>query len=630
MCKARRRADDDLSLVAGASSRQRRALKARGVPTRRGLAGLELPMAPALEGVGDAGARAGPRAGPDPGGVGGPGRGRCGSCCRSTATPTARPVPDRGLLVLPEPSARATCSSTSRATRSRSTTASTTCSGSWSRGCPRTAGGPRPAATRCPGSTRSGASTTTGASPGPAEKAAFERTIDLIMDRWARDPAMHVYHYAAYERTALGRLAQRHGTREEEVDRLLRGRVLVDLFRVGPAGHPGGRRELLDQADRAAVRARARGRRSRTRAAASWRSRRGWSSAPRRPVEDARADPGRDRGLQPRRRREQLAAARLARGPPPRPRGPGGRALAATGPRRRAARARPLTERERGGQPARGLADRRRSGRSRGPRAAEPEVAGRWLLAQLLAWHRREDKSAWWRYFELLGKTDDELIDEREPLGGLELIDSWPVKHSTVLPLLVPAAGPPDRRQQQDRRPADAAVGRARSSRSTTSRCTITIRRGPMLAGVDAAAVPRSRGRRAERRPRGEPPADRRSGSPPTGSARSTRMTPAAAGIGRGPRPAAAARRRTPAGPGRAAAARRARRRSRPRSGSCRARGSGMLPIQGPPGLGQDVHRRADDRRPRRGRASASASSPTATRSSARCSTRWPTRRRRG
>ena len=43
---------------------------------------------------------------------------------------------------------------------------------------------------------------------------------------------MHVYHYAAYEKTALGRLAQRHATREEEVDRLLRGGVLVDLYRV--------------------------------------------------------------------------------------------------------------------------------------------------------------------------------------------------------------------------------------------------------------------------------------------------------------------------------------------------------------------------------------------------------------
>ena len=51
---------------------------------------------------------------------------------------------------------------------------------------------------------------------------------------------MHVYHYAAYERTALGRLAQRHGTREEEVDRLLRGGVLVDLFRAVRQGIRAG------------------------------------------------------------------------------------------------------------------------------------------------------------------------------------------------------------------------------------------------------------------------------------------------------------------------------------------------------------------------------------------------------
>ena len=43
---------------------------------------------------------------------------------------------------------------------------------------------------------------------------------------------MHIYHYAAYEKTALRRLMSRHGTREEEVDRLLRNEVLVDLYRV--------------------------------------------------------------------------------------------------------------------------------------------------------------------------------------------------------------------------------------------------------------------------------------------------------------------------------------------------------------------------------------------------------------
>jgi uncharacterized protein len=43
---------------------------------------------------------------------------------------------------------------------------------------------------------------------------------------------MHVYHYGAYEVSALRRLAGRHGTREEAVDGLLRSGVLIDLYEV--------------------------------------------------------------------------------------------------------------------------------------------------------------------------------------------------------------------------------------------------------------------------------------------------------------------------------------------------------------------------------------------------------------
>jgi predicted RecB family nuclease len=64
------------------------------------------------------------------------------------------------------------------------------------------------------------------------EKAGFERFLDLITERRRRFPGMHVYHYAPYERTALGRLIGEHGTREQELDELLRGEVLVDLYRV--------------------------------------------------------------------------------------------------------------------------------------------------------------------------------------------------------------------------------------------------------------------------------------------------------------------------------------------------------------------------------------------------------------
>ncbi len=64
------------------------------------------------------------------------------------------------------------------------------------------------------------------------EKRALEEFIDFITERRKRYPKLHVYHYANYEKDALRRLAQQHSTREAEVDDLLRGEVLVDLFAV--------------------------------------------------------------------------------------------------------------------------------------------------------------------------------------------------------------------------------------------------------------------------------------------------------------------------------------------------------------------------------------------------------------
>jgi hypothetical protein len=43
-----------------------------------------------------------------------------------------------------------------------------------------------------------------------------------------------------------------------------------------------------------------------------------------------------------------------------------------------------------------------------------------WLLAQMLEYHRREDKSAWWEYFRLCDLTDEELVEDKNALGGLK------------------------------------------------------------------------------------------------------------------------------------------------------------------------------------------------------------------
>ncbi|MGH2985479.1 MAG: TM0106 family RecB-like putative nuclease, partial [Solirubrobacterales bacterium] len=68
------------------------------------------------------------------------------------------------------------------------------------------------------------------------ERAAFERFVDFVSERRERWPDLHVYHYAAYEITALKRLAGAAGSREQELDELLRAGVFVDLYRVVAEG----------------------------------------------------------------------------------------------------------------------------------------------------------------------------------------------------------------------------------------------------------------------------------------------------------------------------------------------------------------------------------------------------------
>ncbi len=65
-----------------------------------------------------------------------------------------------------------------------------------------------------------------------AERRAFEAFVDLVVARRRARPGAHVYHYASYEQSALKRLATLHGTREAELDAMLRQGVLVDLYKV--------------------------------------------------------------------------------------------------------------------------------------------------------------------------------------------------------------------------------------------------------------------------------------------------------------------------------------------------------------------------------------------------------------
>lgn len=64
------------------------------------------------------------------------------------------------------------------------------------------------------------------------EKLAFEAFMDFVTGWLRKYPNAYIYHYAAYEHTALKKLMSLHGTREAEVDNLLRTQKLVDLYKV--------------------------------------------------------------------------------------------------------------------------------------------------------------------------------------------------------------------------------------------------------------------------------------------------------------------------------------------------------------------------------------------------------------
>ena len=212
-CAKRRRADDHLSLVAGISARQRRALGDRGITTLEDLGRLPLPVTPKIEGTSEqALTRVREQA-------------RLQLEGREAGTPRYElllPPPgeaieaERGLATLPPPSPNDLFFDIEGDPYAFEDgldylfgvlETDGTFHAFWSRD-------------------------ETGSFSLDAEQAAFERFIDFVIERLERDPTLHVYHYAPYEPTALKRLMGRYGSREAEVDRLLRGAVLVDLLRA--------------------------------------------------------------------------------------------------------------------------------------------------------------------------------------------------------------------------------------------------------------------------------------------------------------------------------------------------------------------------------------------------------------
>lgn len=64
------------------------------------------------------------------------------------------------------------------------------------------------------------------------EKQAFESFIGFVNEKLRIDPNLHIYHYAPYETTAFKRLMSKYAVCENEIDSLLRGGKFIDLYGV--------------------------------------------------------------------------------------------------------------------------------------------------------------------------------------------------------------------------------------------------------------------------------------------------------------------------------------------------------------------------------------------------------------
>ncbi|RMH36610.1 MAG: TM0106 family RecB-like putative nuclease [Deltaproteobacteria bacterium] len=247
------------------------------------------------------------------------------------------------------------------------------------------------------------------------EKQAFEAFVDEVMARWARFPEMHIYHFAPYEPGAMKRLMGRHATREGEVDRMLRAGLFVDLYAAA-------RQALRASVERYSIKdlepfydferdVDLREASANLRAferALELDQATAVPSDVRRTVERY----NRDDCVSTLRLREWLKSLRadlVDRGEAiDRPRLEDGAPNEAVHERQQQVAA--VMERLLRDVPA-----------ERSERSAQQHA--RWLLAHMLDWHRREEKAPWWEHFRLESLDEQDLLDERAGLAGLEFVE---------------------------------------------------------------------------------------------------------------------------------------------------------------------------------------------------------------
>jgi predicted RecB family nuclease len=246
------------------------------------------------------------------------------------------------------------------------------------------------------------------------ERSMIETFIDFVMERWSAFPDMHIYHYAPYEPSALKRLVGRYGTREEELDQILRPGVLVDLYAVVRQGIRAGIErysikdlEIFYQFERMAPLQDATSNLIALERALEMNQPETIDND----VLDVVVAYNRDDCVSTRRLRDWLETLREQ--------------LTEAGEeieRPEQPEAEPSQEIDETQQRVNALRKRLLENFPSDLSEWTPEQQAKWLIAHLLDWHRREAKTAWWEYFRLSELSAEDLLGERAAVAGLEFV----------------------------------------------------------------------------------------------------------------------------------------------------------------------------------------------------------------
>lgn len=247
------------------------------------------------------------------------------------------------------------------------------------------------------------------------EKSAFEAFMDHAASEMRQSGGARIYHYNHYETTALKRLAMSHGTREAELDAMLREGRFIDLYvvvreavRTSEPGYSLKNIERFYRPEREGAVGTA---------ADSIVAFERWLETRDQAILDGIEAYNRDDCLSTRELRDWLVGLR----PSGTPWGGGAGASAELKDAERA-QAREQQEAEAAALRFRLL-----------DRVPAEERPYRELVADLCDFHRREQKPAWWAMFERRDRDIEELAEDIECLGGLVAVGpSRPDKRSLV------------------------------------------------------------------------------------------------------------------------------------------------------------------------------------------------------